>query len=57
MIKKEYQKPTMQMIQLQHHDSILDGSPPKELSGTEGHFQELDARYNGGWDVEEEDEF
>lgn len=33
MIKKKYQKPTMKMVQLQHHAQILAGSSTKTMSG------------------------
>ena len=36
MIKKEYQKPTIKVVQLQHHVHILAGSDPKTLSGEKG---------------------
>ena len=42
MIKREYQKPTMTMVQLQHHTSILAGSDPKELSGDSDNYRELE---------------
>ena len=35
-MKKEYMKPTVQVVQLQHHAQILAGSDPKELSGSKG---------------------
>lgn len=35
MIKKEYLKPTMQVVQLQHH-GIICTSDPKTLSGEKG---------------------
>ena len=33
MNKKDYQKPTMNVVQLQHQTQILAGSEPKTLSG------------------------
>ena len=33
MTKKEYQKPSMKVVQLQQRQYILDGSEPKTLSG------------------------
>ena len=35
-MKKEYMKPTMKVVQLQHHAHILTGSPLKTLSGSKG---------------------
>lgn len=36
MIKKDYQKPTMKLVKLQHQVRILAGSDPKTLSGEKG---------------------
>lgn len=36
MIKKKYQKPTVNVIQLQHHAQILAGSNTKTMSGEKG---------------------
>lgn len=47
MIKKEYQKPTMKMVQLQHHAQILAGSP-KTLQGKEGEGSSEDTYYDLG---------
>lgn len=39
--KKDYQKPTMNVVLLQHQDYLLAGSP-KTLEGTAGNWQELE---------------
>ena len=36
MNKKDYQKPTMNVVQLQHQAQILAGSEPATLSGSKG---------------------
>ena len=41
MIKKEYQKPTMKVVPLQHH-GIICTSEPKELSGDSKNYRELE---------------
>lgn len=41
MIKKEYQKPTIKVVQLQHH-GIICTSDPKELSGDSENYCELE---------------
>ena len=33
MIKKDYQKPTMKVVQLQHRTHLLQASGPETLSG------------------------
>ena len=33
MIKKEYQKPTVNVVKIQHQTQILAGSGPKTLQG------------------------
>ena len=40
-MKKEYQKPTMKVLQLQHH-GIICTSEPKELSGDSENWRELE---------------
>ena len=34
MIKKEYQKPTVNVVKIQYQSQILAGSPPKTLEGS-----------------------
>ncbi len=34
MIKKDYQKPTMKVVKIQHQSHILAGSGPQTLRGT-----------------------
>ena len=34
MIKKEYQKPTVNVVKIQHQTQILAGSGPKTLQGS-----------------------
>ena len=34
MIKKEYQKPTVNVVKIQYQSQILAGSGPKTLAGT-----------------------
>ena len=34
MIKKEYQRPTVSVVKIQHQSQILAGSGPKTLEGT-----------------------
>ena len=41
MIKKDYQKPTMKIVQLQHH-GIICTSEPKEMSGDNENYRELE---------------
>ncbi len=46
MIKKDYQKPTVKVVQLQQHHHILAGSKePATLSGSQGATQEEDTWY------------
>lgn len=46
MIKKDYQKPSMKVVQLQQHHHILAGSKePQTLSGSKGDTQEEDTWY------------
>jgi len=45
MNKKDYQKPTMTMVQLQHQTQILAGSEPKTLSGSKGEDSKPDTWY------------
>jgi hypothetical protein len=33
MIKKEYQKPTVNVVKIQYQSQIFAGSPPKTLEG------------------------
>ena len=33
MMKKDYQKPSMQVVQIQHHAHLLQTSGPRKLSG------------------------
>ena len=46
MMKKDYQKPTMQVVLLQHHTQILAGSDPKTLSGKKGEGGSEDTWYD-----------
>lgn len=41
MIKKDYQKPTTKVVQLQHH-GIICTSDPKELSGDSKNWRDLE---------------
>lgn len=41
MIKKDYQKPTMKVVQLQHHQHLLNGSTPPILTGSNGVYNEI----------------
>ncbi len=44
MTKKDYQKPTVKVVQLRHKALILIGSPdpePKTLRGTSDDYKEL----------------
>jgi hypothetical protein len=46
MIKKDYQKPTVKVVQLRQHHHILAGSKePQTLSGSQGDTQEEDTWY------------
>ena len=47
MIKKKYQKPTVNVVQLQHQAQILAGSP-KTLQGKEGEGGSEDTYYDLG---------
>ncbi len=48
MNKKDYQKPTMKVVQLQHQSHILAGSATGNVNATmSGSFTETD-----GWDEE-----
>ena len=42
MIKKEYQKPTVNVVKIQHQTQILAGSGPKTLAGTPSEYEELE---------------
>lgn len=42
MIKKEYQKPTIKVYELQHKCRILAGSGPRTLNGTSGEYEDLE---------------
>jgi hypothetical protein len=44
MTKKDYQKPTMKVVQLQYHSQILAGSP-NTLSGSKGEDSTPDTWY------------
>jgi len=44
MTKKDYQKPTMNVVQLQHQTQILAGSP-NTLSGSKGEDSKPDTWY------------
>ena len=46
MIKKKYQKPTVNVVQLQHQAQILAGSNPKTLQGKEGEGSSEDTYYD-----------
>ncbi len=46
MTKKEYQKPSMKVVQLQQRQYILSGSEPKTLSGSKGATPEEDTWYD-----------
>lgn len=41
MIKKEYQKPTVNVVKIQHQTQILTLSGPKTLEGTSSDYEEL----------------
>jgi hypothetical protein len=45
MIKKEYMKPAVKVVKLQHRHHILAGSP-ETLSGSKGATQEEDTWYD-----------
>ena len=45
MIKKAYQKPTMKVVQLQHCQQILTGSP-ETLSGSKSSSETQDTWYD-----------
>ena len=42
MIKKEYQKPTVNVVKIQHQSQILTGSEPKTLEGSLYEYEELE---------------
>ena len=42
MIKKDYQKPTMKVVQLQQNFQILAGSDPRTLNGTSEDYEDLE---------------
>jgi hypothetical protein len=44
--KKEYQKPTMNAVQLQLHTLLGQASPPPTLSGKKGEDPESDIWYD-----------
>lgn len=46
MIKKDYQKPKMEVVELQHRTHLLQVSDPKTLSGSEGEGSEPDTWYD-----------
>ena len=46
MIKKAYQKPTVEVVQLQQRQHILSGSEPKTLQGGEGEGGDPDTWYD-----------
>ncbi|MBR6276677.1 MAG: hypothetical protein IKR31_07090 [Prevotella sp.] len=48
MNKKDYQKPTMKVVQLQHRSHILTGSP-YTMSANGGREQLEDDTENLGW--------
>lgn len=46
MIKKDYMKPSMMVVQLQHRQHVLAGSGPDTLEGTPGEKPEDDIWYD-----------
>jgi len=46
MTKKDYQKPTIKVVLLQHKCQILAGSGPETLSGSKGDTPEEDTWYD-----------
>ena len=46
MKKKNYQKPTVKVVQLQHRHHLLQASDPETLSGKKGATQEDDTYYD-----------
>lgn len=42
MIKKDYQKPTMKVVQLKQRHHLLVGSGPETLNGTSEEMKELE---------------
>lgn len=44
--KKEYQKPTMNVVQLQLHTLLGQASPPATMSGKKGEDTESDIWYD-----------
>ena len=51
MNKKDYQKPTMKVVKLQHRSQILAGSP-YSMTTTGGREQLSDGTEDLGWDEE-----
>jgi len=51
MNRKDYQKPTMKVVQLQHRSQILAGSP-YSMTTTGGREQLSDGTEDLGWDEE-----
>ena len=52
-MKKQYQKPTMKVVHMQHRCQILSGSPgAKNSMGASEQF----ARQHNGWDDDWDDE-
>ena len=45
MIKKDYQKPTVKVVQLRHR-LLLTSGEPQTLSGSQGAMQEEDTWYD-----------
>ncbi len=45
MTNKDYQKPTIKVVELQHQAHMLQGSPPKTLQGKKGPAPEEDVWY------------
>jgi hypothetical protein len=46
MTKKDYQKPTMRVVELQQRQHILTVSGPETLSGSKGATSEQDTWYD-----------
>lgn len=36
LLKQEYQKPMVKVVELQYHTNLLQASPPKTMSGEKG---------------------
>ncbi len=46
MTKKDYQKPTMNVVRLQHQTLLLQASEPATLSGSKGEDSNPDTWYD-----------